>query len=76
MELLFGQKAVGVVVTKGMDNTKIDKVASTKKTFAEIIDTVNDIEVKSYLGNTLKGMAIRACIEASSIVVRILVHKE
>ena len=75
MELSFGQKAVGVVVTQGLDNTKIDKVASTKKTFAEIIDTVNDIEVKSYLGNTLKGMAIRACIEASSIVVRILVHK-
>ena len=76
MELSFGQKAVGVVVTQGLDNTKIDKVASTKKTFAEIIDTVNDIEVKSYLGNTLKGMAIRACIEASSTVVRILVHKE
>lgn len=45
-----------VVVTQGLDNTKIDlKVASTKKTFAEIIDMVNDIEVKSYLGNTLKG---------------------
>lgn len=76
MELSFGQKAVGVVVTQGLDSTKIDKVASTKKTFAEIIDTVNDIEVKSYLGNTLKGMAIRACIEASSCVVTILVHKE
>ena len=48
MELSFGQKAVGVVVTQGLDNTKIDKVASTKKTFAEIIDTVNEIEVKSY----------------------------
>ena len=31
MELSFGQKAVGVVVTQGLDNTKIDKVASTKK---------------------------------------------
>ena len=76
MEQTFGQKAVGVVVTQGLDDVKIDKVTSAKKTFSEIIDTVNDIEVKSYLGNTLKGMAVRACIVASSAVVRMLVHKE
>ena len=76
VEQTFGQKAVGVVVTQGLENTQVDKVTEVKTTFAKIIDTVNDIEVKSYLGNTLKGMAIRACIEASSMVVRIIVHKE
>ena len=48
----FGQKAVGVVVTQGLENTQVDKVTEVKTTFAKIIDTVNDIEVITALTST------------------------
>jgi len=77
MEQTFGQKAVGVVVTQGLENTQVDKVTEVKTTIAKIIDTVNDIEVKSYLGQHIKRHGLlETCIEASSMVVRIIVHKE
>lgn len=76
MDLTFGEQAVGIVVGEGLDNDKISEVTHIKKSFAKIIDHIESKQVKSYLGNTLKGMAIRACITASSATVRILVHKE
>ncbi|MFK7033193.1 hypothetical protein [Flavobacterium oreochromis] len=76
MEQTFGQQAVGYILTEGLKTSEIQKVSEVKKTFSELIDVVNSIEVKSYLGNTLKGMAIRSCIETSSIVVKILTHRE
>lgn len=72
MEQTFGQKAVGLSFNPSNDST-VDKV---KQTFADVIDLVENIEGKSYLGNTLKGMAIRACIAAQMAVVKIITFKE
>lgn len=71
-ELTFGQKAVGITFNPSKNN----KVDSVKQSFADIIDLVNDIDTTSYLGNTLKGMAIRACISAQMAVVKILTFSE
>jgi hypothetical protein len=70
--LTFGQKAVGLTFNPS-GNVKVDNV---KRKFAEIIDMVEDITVSSYLGNTLKGMAIRACIAAQMSVVKYLTYKD
>ncbi|NHN26758.1 hypothetical protein FIA58_013820 [Flavobacterium jejuense] len=76
MELSFGQKAVGIVVTQGLESAQIDEVTTVKMQFAKIIDLINSKPSESYLANTLKGMAIRACITASAATVRILVNKD
>lgn len=71
-ELTFGQKAVGLTFNPS-GNEKVDKV---KQSFADIIDMIEDITALSYLGNTLKGMAIRACIKAQMAVVKYITFKE
>jgi hypothetical protein len=71
-ELTLGQKAVGLNLNPSGD----DKVGQVKQSFANIIDTAFEIETTTYLGNTFKGMAIRACVEAQMAVVKLLTWKE
>ena len=71
-ELTFGEKAVGLTFNPSGD----DKVGQTKKSFANLIDTVNDIPAESYLANTFKGMAIRSCVAAQMAVVKFITWKD
>lgn len=68
----FGEKAVGLQ----FNPSQLSDVDKVKRAFADIIDKCNDIQCTSYLGNTLKGMAIRACIEAQMAVVKLITFKE
>lgn len=71
-ELSFGQLAVGLSFNPS-GSSEVDRV---KSGFGQIIDMCNDHIMTSYLGNTLKGMAIRACIEAQMCVVKLITFKE
>ena len=71
-ELTFGELAVGITFNPSA-MSDVDKV---KRGFAQIIDLCNDISTFTYLGNTFKGMAIRACIEAQMAVVKLITFKE
>ena len=72
MELTFGQKAVGLTFNPSGD----ELVNKVKQSFADLIDIANGVETSSYLGNTLKGMAIRGCIEAQMALVKLITYKE
>lgn len=72
IEQTFGEKAVGLQ----FNPSQLSDVDKVKRAFADIIDKCNDIQCTSYLGNTLKGMAIRACIEAQMAVVKLITFKE
>lgn len=72
MEQTFGQKAVGI----NFNPSGEDKVGKVKQTFADLIDIANEIETTTYLGNTFKGMAIRACIEAQMALVKLITWKD
>lgn len=71
-EPTFGELAVGLSFNPS-NFSDVDKV---KRSFAELIDTCYNLSTFTYLGNTLKGMAIRACIEAQMAVVKLITFKE
>ena len=68
----MGMLAVGL----DFNPSGLHEVNEIKGTFADLIDNVNEVQMKSYLGNTLKGMAIRACIEAQMALVKFVTFKE
>jgi hypothetical protein len=71
-EPTFGELAVGL----SFNPSNLSEVDKVKRAFASLIDTCSDISTFTYLGNTLKGMAIRACIEAQMAVVKLVTFKE
>ena len=71
-EPTFGELAVGL----SFNPSALPEVDRVKSSFAQIIDLCNDVSTFTYLGNTLKGMAIRACIEAQMCVVKLITFKE
>jgi hypothetical protein len=71
-EPTFGELAVGL----SFNPSQLSDVDKVKRAFANLIDTCSDISTFTYLGNTLKGMAIRACIEAQMAVVKLVTFKE
>lgn len=71
-QLTFGELAVGL----SFNPSQMPEVDEVKRAFAKIIDQMNAIETSSYLGNTFKGMAIRALIEAKCMTVQLLTFKE
>jgi hypothetical protein len=68
MEITFGMEAVGYE----FNPSGITEVSEIKLTFAKLIDKCNNIETSTYLGNTVKGMAIRACMSAQMAVVKFI----
>lgn len=71
-EPTFGELAVGL----SFNPSQLSDVDKVKRAFANLIDMCNNISTFTYLGNTLKGMAIRACIEAQMGVVKLITFKE
>lgn len=71
-EPTFGELAVGL----SFNPSALSEVDKVKRAFAGLIDTCYNINTFTYLGNTLKGMAIRACIEAQMCVVKLITFKE
>lgn len=71
-EPTFGEIAVGL----SFNPSNLSDVDKVKRAFADLIDMCNNISTFTYLGNTLKGMAIRACIEAQMAVVKLITFKE
>jgi len=75
----FGEKAVW----KSFNPSKDSKVDAVKSAFATIIDMIHehdmldDLEQRdSYMKNTLRWMAIRACITAQMACVKFLTWKD
>jgi hypothetical protein len=68
----MGMLAVGL----DFNPSGMPEVNEAKGTFADMIDNANEMQFKTYLGNTLKGMAIRSLIEAQMNVVKLLTFKE
>ena len=71
-EPTFGELAVEL----SFNPSRLSDVDKVKRAFANLIDMCNNISTFTYLGNTLKGMAIRACIEAQMGVVKLITFKE
>lgn len=71
-EPTFGELAVGL----SFNPSALSKVDEVKRAFAGLIDTCHNISTFTYLGHTLKGMAIRVCIEAQMAVVKLITFKE
>lgn len=71
-EPTFGELAVGL----SFNPSNLSDVDKVKRSFAGLIDTCYNLSTFTYLGNTLKGMAIRACIEAQMAVVKLITFKE
>ena len=71
-EPTFGELAVGL----SFNPSAMSDVDYVKTLFAKVIDMCNGISAFTYLGNTNKGMAIRACIEAKMCVVNLITFKE
>lgn len=71
-ELTFGEQAVGLT----FNPSNKDEVYNVKRTLADLIDKVEQLPMETYLGNTIKGMAVRALITASSTVVKVLTFNE
>ena len=72
VELTFGQKAVGLRFNPSGDN-KVDLI---KQKFAEIIDVVNDAQPETYLGNQIRGEAMRTAMDAQMWAVKLLTWKD
>ena len=71
-ELTFGEKAVGI----GFNPSMKDDVNVVKRSFSRLIDLCNEKQMSSYLGNLIKGAAIRSCIECQMIIVKLITLKE
>lgn len=71
-EQTFGQKAAGL----SFNPSNLSSVDQIKSAYAELIDRANDTEVKTYLGNTIKGQAIRAAMDAQMWAVKLATFKE
>lgn len=71
-EATFGELAVGL----SFNPSNLSDVDKVKRAFANLIDMCNNVSTFTYLSNTLKGMAIRACIEAQMGVVKLITFKE
>ena len=71
-EKTFGELAVGI----SFNPSELSDVDKVKRDFANVIDLCNNTSTGTYLGNTLKGMAIRACIQAQMCVVKLITFKE
>lgn len=71
-ERTFGELAVGI----NFNPSELSDVDKVKRDFANVIDLCNNTSTFTYLSNTLKGMAIRACIQAQMCVVKLITFKE
>jgi len=71
-EQTFGQQAVGL----SFNPSELNSVDQIKSSYADLIDRANDTEVKSYLGNNIKGQAIRAAMDAQMWAVKLATFKE
>jgi hypothetical protein len=71
-EPTFGELAVGL----SFNPSALSEVDKVKRAFAGLIDICYNISTFTYLGNTLKGMAVRGCIESQMAVVKLITFKE
>jgi len=78
-EQTFWEQAVGVAFNTFWD----DKALKIKRAFASLIDIIHEHDLwdayekrDSYLKNTFRGMAIRACITAQMAAVKFITFKD
>lgn len=77
-EMTFGEKAVWLTFNHATWELW-KSVHSVKKSFAAVIDLINTIgawQEATYMSNTLRWMATRACISAQMAVVKYITWKD
>jgi len=70
-EMTFGEKAVGV----SFNPSSMPEVDNVKKQFAQMIDLMEEIQMKDRLGAMLKTEAQLSCVRASMSIVKLLTLK-